>query len=221
METDKHYFLVGLFIIVLLISAALASVWLTGAGHRDDVLYRIHFAESVSGLAVGDPVTYRGVDAGTVEAMKIDPTDPQLVLVDVKLRKETPVKTDTEASLRLSGITGVVRVELSGASAGAPSLLSVTPHNQIPEIPAKSSTLGALADQLPEILGKLSEIEEQTKKLLSNKNIAAVSDTLAELRDAAHNVNELVSSLKAHPSQLLFPRKNKDAEKKREPDGGR
>lgn len=221
METDKHYFVVGLFIIILLIGAGVVSVWLAGAGHRDDVTYRIRFRESVSGMAVGDPVTYRGVESGTVESMKVDPADPQLVLVDVRLRKETPVNTDTEATLRTSGLTGVVGVELSGARADAPRLLSATPKDQVPEIPAKSSTLGTLADQLPEILAKMSEIEEQLKKLLSDKNIAALSGTLTELHEAAHNVNELVTSLKAHPSQLIFPRRNKEAEKQREPDAAK
>ena len=43
METDKHYFIEGLFIIGFSIAAALFAVWLVGTGHRDDVLYRIHF----------------------------------------------------------------------------------------------------------------------------------------------------------------------------------
>jgi ABC-type transporter Mla subunit MlaD len=34
METDRHYFIVGLFIIGLSCVAALFSAWLTGAGHR-------------------------------------------------------------------------------------------------------------------------------------------------------------------------------------------
>ena len=62
METDKHYFIEGLFIIGLTAAAALFFVWLSTTGHRDDVLYRIHFNESVSGLALGDPVKFRGVD---------------------------------------------------------------------------------------------------------------------------------------------------------------
>ena len=67
METDRHYFFEGLFIIGLAVAAVLFFIWLTSAGHRDDVLYRIHFAESVSGLALGDPVKYRGVDVGMVK----------------------------------------------------------------------------------------------------------------------------------------------------------
>lgn len=217
MEADKHYFLVGLFVIGFSVAAAFFSIWLVGAGHRDDVLYRIRFADSVSGLAVGDAVKYRGVDVGTVKAMGLDAADPRLVLVDVRLRKETPVKTDTKASLRLKGITGALSIELSGGSPEAPSLLSVTSENQIPEIPEEKSSLLGTLDQLPQTIKNFSEIEDQLKKLVSNKNIAALSGTIDELRSAAHNASELFASLKANPSQLLFPRK-KEPESGREPD---
>ena len=53
MESDKHYFIEGLFVIVLSVAVALFFVWLSRPGNKDDVLYRIHFAESVSGLKAG------------------------------------------------------------------------------------------------------------------------------------------------------------------------
>ena len=142
METDKHYFIEGLFIIGFCIAAALFAVWLVNTGQRDDVTYRIHFAESVSGLALGDPVKFHGVDVGTVTAIALDPQNPRLVQVDVRLRKDTPVKTDTRASLKLKGITGVVYVELDGGSPDAKRLVAVTPEGQVPEIPYEKSTRG-------------------------------------------------------------------------------
>jgi phospholipid/cholesterol/gamma-HCH transport system substrate-binding protein len=190
METDKHYFIEGLFIIGLSVGAAFFAVWLAGSGHRDDVLYRIHFTDSVSGLALGDPVKYRGVDVGTVKAMIIDPADPRLVQVDVKLRKDAPIKSDTRASLTLKGITGVVFIELTGGSPEAQSLLAVTPEGQIPEIPAEKSSLKAILDQLPKVIEKFSSIEDQIKKILTD-------------------VSGLTSKLKENPSLLLSPPKEK------------
>src|ERR1700694_5765164 len=126
MEADKRYFLEGLFIIGLVLATALAFIWLSKTGHRDDVLYRIHFSESVSGLALGEPVKFHGVDVGTVKALALDPADARRVQVDVKLRKEAPVKTDTKASLKLKGITGVVFIELNGGGPNAQTLLAMT-----------------------------------------------------------------------------------------------
>jgi phospholipid/cholesterol/gamma-HCH transport system substrate-binding protein len=192
METDRHYFIEGLFIIGIAVAAAFFSVWLVSSGHRDDVLYRIHFTESVSGLALGDPVKFRGVDIGSVKAMALDADDPRRVQVDVRLRKEAPVKTDTKASLRLKGITGVVFIELNGGSPSAKTLAAVTPEGQIPEIPAEKSSLATVIDQLPKVIEKFSAIEEQTKKVMTD-------------------VGEVTSRVKESPVMKLFPPKEKTA----------
>jgi phospholipid/cholesterol/gamma-HCH transport system substrate-binding protein len=168
METDKHYFFEGLFIIVLSVAAAIVAVWLGSAGHHDDLVYRIHFNDSVSGLAVGDPVKFRGIDVGTVKSMSIDPDNARLVVVDVRLRKETPVKTDTRASLAMKGITGVVFIELNGGNPVAKPLLAVTPEGKVPEIPSEKTGLRAMLDELPKLVAKFTAIEDQVKKVVTS-----------------------------------------------------
>jgi phospholipid/cholesterol/gamma-HCH transport system substrate-binding protein len=100
--------------------------------------------------------------------MALDTTDPRKVQVDVRLRKEAPVKTDTRASLKLKGITGVVFIELNGGAPNAQSLAAVTPEGQIPEIASEKSSLTTVMDQLPKVIEKFSAIEEQTKKVMSD-----------------------------------------------------
>lgn len=192
MESDKHYFFEGLFIIGLAVAAAFFFVWLNASGERDDVLYRIRFGESVSGLELDEPVKFRGVDVGTVKAMALDPADPRVVQVDIALRKDAPVRTDTRATLRLKGITGAVFVELSGGSPKAKSLLATTPVGKIPEIPAEKSSLTTVLDQLPAVIERFGAIERDTKKVLDD-------------------VGELTGKLKEDPSLLLRPPKEKGA----------
>lgn len=167
METDKHYFFEGLFIIVFSVAAAIFAVWLGSSGRHDDVVYRIHFPDSVSGLTAGDSVKFRGIDVGTVKSMSIDPDNARLVLVEVRLRKETPVKTDTRASLTLKGITGVVFIELNGGDPAAKTLLAVTPQDKIPEIPSEKTGLKAMLDELPKLVVKFAAIEDQIKKVVT------------------------------------------------------
>jgi len=167
METDKHYFFEGLFIIIFTVAAAIVAVWLGSTGRRDDVTYRIRFPDSVSGLTAGDIVKYRGIDVGTVKSMTIDPDDSRLVLVDVRLRKDTPVKTDTRASLTMKGITGVVFIELNGGDPAAKTLLEATPPDKVPEIPSEKSGLKAMLDSLPKVVEKFSALEDQVKKVVT------------------------------------------------------
>ncbi|MDP3086170.1 MAG: MlaD family protein [Rubrivivax sp.] len=168
METDRRYFLEGLFIIVLCLAAAVVAVWLGSTGRRDDVVYRIQFADSVSGLAVGDAVKFRGIDVGTVKAMGLNPDNPRLVQIDVSLRKEAPIKTDTRASLALKGITGVVFIELNGGDPAAKTLLAATGPGAVPEIPSERTGLKAMIDDLPKLVARFSAIETQVKKVVTN-----------------------------------------------------
>jgi phospholipid/cholesterol/gamma-HCH transport system substrate-binding protein len=190
MEPDKHYFFEGLFILVLSLAAALAFVWLAKSGHRDDVLYRVRFNESVSGMSLGDPVKFRGVDVGTVQTMQIDPVDPRRVQVDIRLRKDAPVKTDTRAILKLKGITGAVFIELDGGGANAESLLAATPAGEIPEIRSEKSNLTTFLDQLPKAVEKFSALENKTAKVLDD-------------------VGQVTSKIKEDPSLLLRRPKEK------------
>lgn len=210
METDKRYFLEGLFIIGLALAAALAFIWLSKSGQRDDVLYRIHFAESVSGLSLGDPVKFHGVDVGTVKAMAIDAKDSRLVEVDVSLRKDAPVTTDTKASLRLKGITGVVFVELNGGGADARRLADATPAGQVPEIPSEKSTLTSILDALPTVIEKFSAIESKTARVLTDVGKAA-----STVNEAAGDIKETTAKVKENPSLLLRRPKEKTASEKK------
>lgn len=196
MESDKKYFLEGLFVIVLSIALALFFVWLGRTGNKDDVLYRIYFEESVSGLNLGDPVKYLGVDIGLVDALAIDPEDPGQVQVDVKLRKDAPIKTDTRATLQFKGITGAYFIELKGSTEEAKTLLSVTEPGEIPEIESKKSTFNTLMEELPKVVAKFSAIEDQTKKVITD-------------------IGAVTAKVKENPSVLLRrPKKNKDSDRK-------
>lgn len=99
METDKRYFVAGLFIILISVGVILAFLWLAGSERRDDIQYQVRFKESVSGLALGESVKYRGVDVGNVKVIALDPADPRMVLVTLSIRKSAPIKTDTRATL--------------------------------------------------------------------------------------------------------------------------
>ena len=178
MENDKRYFVAGLFIIVLSVGVALAFMWLAGSARADDVLYRIRFTESVSGLAVGEVVKYRGVDVGTVKSLALDVNDPQLVDVRVNLRKETPVKIDTKAVLKLKGITGNMFIELNGGSAKSTALLAATKDGELPLIASEKSSLTTVIEQLPRVVEKFSAVEDQAKKVLTD-----VSGFTAKVKD--------------------------------------
>ena len=96
METEPHYFRVGVYIIALVTGLALFSLWLVSDGLQHARDYRIYFAESVSGLNLGSPVKYRGVSVGQVKEIIIDKKDSRLIRVTVEIENDTPVKVGTK-----------------------------------------------------------------------------------------------------------------------------
>ncbi len=196
METDKRYFVAGLFIIALVLGTAFAFMWLAGSDRRDDVTYRIPFKESVSGLVRGEIVKYRGVDVGTVKSMALDESDPRIVDVMVSLRKEAPIKIDTKAMLKIKGVTGSLFVELSGGTPKSQTLLAATAEGQTPVIASEKSSLTTAIDQLPRVVEKFGAIEEQAKGVLND-------------------VGEFTKKVKENPSLLL--RRPKEPDKPVEP----
>ncbi len=215
MQRDKHYVLVGAFVILTILAVAGFSTWLVGTQDKDKYqVYRIRFAESVSGLALGSPVKYRGVDVGKVKEMSIDPDDITYIRVDANILKSAPIKTDTVATLKLLGITGNVYIELSGSQPGSPNLLTSENRESPPEIPSQPSTISTVMDMLPQITEKISNISDQLSKLLSNKNIASISDTIKQLNATSHNAAEASQNIKEHPSRLIFGGHDKKDDKK-------
>jgi len=237
LETNRHYFLVGTFVLVTTIFVLLFTVWLTSASSGDYAKYRIRFAESVSGLSVGGTVKYRGVDVGSVESIEIDPRDTKLILVIIQVKKTTPIKYDTIASLKLQGITGVVFIELTGGSNVALDMPKESWGDDIPEIRAKSSPISAVVDRLPEVMDNISKTVEQINKIVSNENVASMSAILAntevlvknasvatadlnrsseqldslmrDLKKTSRNAAALSEGLKDDPSKLIFPSSQK------------
>lgn len=196
METESHYFRVGMYIIGLALGLALFTTWLLSSGIDNSQDYRVYFNESVSGLNVGSPVKYRGVNVGTVTKIAINKKDPSKIRTDIEIDDSTPVKVGTVASLKLQGITGTVFIELSGGEPGAQDLVDST-KDKIPVIPSEASSIQAIITQLPAIMDKLSHFAEQLDKLATDENIAAFNKTLRNLSVLSGNLNHLTTDTRS------------------------
>ena len=101
METRASYLLVGSFVLLLVIGLAGFVVWL-GKVQLDQAFtrYDIFFTGNVSGLRVGSTVSYRGVPVGEVIDVGVDPDNLERVLTTIEVPADTPIRSDTIASLQ-------------------------------------------------------------------------------------------------------------------------
>jgi phospholipid/cholesterol/gamma-HCH transport system substrate-binding protein len=209
MVKKKHYFTVGLFVLIGIICGVVVIVWLSASQYlQKGKTYAAYFDESVQGLQIDSSVKYRGVDIGIVDKIRVAP-DYRLIEIIMKINYAGNLD-DTIAKLKTAGITGIVYVELDhrqpGDLANSPKI-TFTP--EYPVIPSNPSDIKQIFSGIDSVIGQLNQIDfkgisDQLKitiKSINNfvggdemKRIIKNLDTMAaSLDNAADKVNKIVS----------------------------
>ena len=178
METRANYVMVGSFVLALIAAAFGFVIWLARVDlEHQPQTYLVYFYGSVSGLQIGSEVQYRGVPVGRITDIRIDAENIERIRVTVEVNEDTPVKTDTYATLGLQGITGVAYLQLKGGTQNAPDLVAQG-KDDYPVIPSRPSGLEQVLDRAPELLERAIVISERLEQLLSEKNIDGINSSI-------------------------------------------
>jgi len=153
----------------------------------DEVTYVSFLDEAVTGLAVGSPVTFRGVQIGNVSAIAVAP-DRRHVEVAYKLgvaelerlgltgqgrgqERRIAVPPGLRVQLASTGLTGTKFLQIDffdTAGAPPPVLPFPVPDHTIPTTPSTMKNLEAsvvrAVEQLPDLVRQLSELVEDVHR---------------------------------------------------------
>lgn len=197
MESRINYTAVGVFVLFLSLSLVAFAFWLANNGENesDYNYYHIYFDESVSGLSPEGSVQFQGVKVGKVTHIGINPRNTAQVEVTIRILKSTPVKTDTKATLKTIGITGIAYIALSGGKNGPPPIkTSKYSYGIIPSAPSLTQRL----DETINLIGeRLENITAKTDKLFTDENFNNISGSLANLRSITAQIDAYQSDVQA------------------------
>jgi len=186
---------VGLFVIAALALGIVLTIWFTGQrGSEATARYHVLIDSDVSGLTLGGPVYFMGVQVGEVTKLAIIPGNPARVRVEIRVRESTPVDSGTWATLAAQGITGVSVINLS-AESGDQEPLRQADEDSLPVIPYRDTGFSALLSSAPAVLDKIDQLLVNANALLSEDNRAVVSQALGD-------VQSLTSALAAQETEL-------------------
>ena len=90
MENKSHALLAGIFVLLLLIAAAITAIWLG----RKDVTYspcEIVSTLPVGGLSIQSQVRYQGMAVGQVQGLEIDKDQPGAIRLRIGVLPDTPL----------------------------------------------------------------------------------------------------------------------------------
>jgi phospholipid/cholesterol/gamma-HCH transport system substrate-binding protein len=209
MVKKKHYFTVGLFVLIGIVCGVVVIVWLSASQYlQKGKTYAAYFDESVQGLQIDSSVKYRGVDIGIVDKIRVAP-DYRLIEIIMKIDYAGNLD-NTIAKLKTVGITGIVYVELdhrqTGDLANAPKI-TFTP--EYPVIPSNPSDIKQIFSGIDSVIGQMNQIDfkgisDQLKITIKNINAFVSGDEMqriinnldnmaASLDNAADKVNKIIS----------------------------
>jgi phospholipid/cholesterol/gamma-HCH transport system substrate-binding protein len=198
----NSYLIVGIFISVgLVMMVAMILFFAGGRATERTVRYTVLFERDISGLTLGAPARYLGVEVGQVVAMELVTQNGTRVRVDLEVLQSTPVTTASYASLAFQGVTGVAFVSLA-SDRNIDAMPLVAGDLEYPLIPARNVGLAALLSDGPEITRKINELLDKANQLLDQENRDSLGRSLASIDKLTESLAAQEEIIGALPQQL-------------------
>lgn len=182
MEHRVSYTVIGAFVLVFGALLVAGLLWLSAGGatgrYQDYVIY---LKSGAGSLNRNSQVQYHGVPVGRVSEVSLDPENPTRARVVLSIRETAPIKEDTRAEVDTRGVTGTGYVSLSGGSPGSPPL-EAKPGQELPVIPTQVSSVTSLTTAAQHVAENIIAVAKRLNKVLSDKNIKSLSDTLSNIQ---------------------------------------
>lgn len=199
METRAHHVLIGIVVLVMSLSLLGFFFWAAKTDiNKDYDFYTVYFDTPVTGLGKAGEVRYNGLLVGEVRDLSVDPHKASRIKVTIRVFSNTPVTTDTVATLEVLGFTGVSFVQLINEDKdNKPGQKLVTPEGEeYPVIPSRITGLQGVFKTAPEVLAAALRALDQVSKLISDENIGKVSGILSNLQTVSGGVAENSADIK-------------------------
>jgi len=195
MMTREQKIRLGVFLsMATVIFIAVAGFFVVPKLRDPGEIYTINFrGTSVQGLILGSLVKYQGVDIGRVTRIRVNPTDLDSILVDIKIREGLVMKTDMSAVLTYIGLTGQKFVEISGGTLASENLKAYS------EIPMGRG----IGEKAVDIVANIDTTAKRIAELLAPENIERFSAFLKNAEKSSAVLSGVLESRRASLENTL------------------
>ena len=203
MNGNNKYLEVGIFVAVGIAVLIMVSLMFAGSNKTAaNTPYSLIFERDISGLILGAPVRYLGVEVGHVVDMQLNSKNGTSVQVDLEVLESAPINAATYASLSFQGVTGVAFISLAEDNEIPTSKLVATKGYKFPVIPTRDVGLSALLSSGPEITGRMLLVLDKLNLLLNEDNLDSLSNSLSNIETLTASLAGQESTLSELPTQL-------------------
>ena len=208
----------GLFVIVALTILVIGSLWVAGFDPvgTERQTYEVLMTSS-GGVRRSDPVRVAGMEVGRVQNVDLRPGLEWPVRFRIGLDAEILVTDQASARLTSDGLLGSLYLEIDPGPAGAPPLPPDTPivgvelvntADAMGGIGELSNRAGVALDEVTVLLQSLSArtgpLLERFELLMSDQNLASISESLSAMRDTMQEAGPRMTSLMTRLDELAI-----------------
>jgi len=186
MENRAHALAAGLFTL-LLGTALVLSLWWFSDGRVETRDYLLVASGNVTGLNPQASVRYRGIPAGQVTDIRVDPADRRHILVAIEILADLPITRGTRASLGYQGVTGLAYIQLSDSGRDPTPLLGEA--GAPPRLTLEPGLMDQLTDTTLDALQRFRAIADRIAPFFDEANLARLTATLERLESAAIGID--------------------------------
>lgn len=189
---------IGLFGLAVMICLYLGMNFIKSRNvfSKDNTFYAIY--NQADGIEVSSPVVIKGFRVGTVEKVNFDIKTAN-VIVKMTVKKEYPLPVDSKAKIASSSLLGGKQLEIQlgiGEQyyANGDTLRTVIEPNLMQ---IAGSEYEKLKTQASTMIEQVSKALFAVNEVLSEKNVANLSATLANLESVSMNFDKMVGDKKS------------------------
>lgn len=186
MENRAHALAAGLFAL-LLGAATVLAIWWFSDQREALATYELVSTGSITGLNPQAQVRYRGMAAGKVTNIRIDPADHRNILVTIEIDAGLPITRGTRASLGYQGVTGLAFVQLDDRGRDPTPLAA--PEGRPPRLTLEPGLVDQLTDTALDAVQRFKAISEQVGAFFDADNLARFRSALETLESAAGGID--------------------------------
>ncbi|MFO7757596.1 MAG: MlaD family protein [Roseovarius sp.] len=191
METRANYVLIGAFALAGFLGILAFLLWFAQFElDRQFDYYDVRFS-SVSGLSRASEVRFSGLPVGQVVDVRLSPDQDGTVVVRLEVAGDTPVRTDSVATIESMGVTGVSFVGITSGDPDSPLLMEE--EDGIPEIESGRSVLQGLTEDAPRIIEEAVNVMENVGQLLNDENQQKVQNILDNFEQSSGEISSALS----------------------------
>lgn len=192
MENRAHALAAGVFTLLLGLAIAGAVFWFSGKREATNDFVLVTKG-NVSGLNTQAQVRFRGIRAGKVQDIELDPKDPRSILITISVDADLPMTKGTTARLHHQGVTGLASILLEDKGDNTEPLTS--DDGEPPRIALQPGFMDTLSDNAAELMQQMQKVAERTTALLSDQNVKRLGQTLANVENATAGLSNSMNDL--------------------------